>query len=69
MLSTDRIKRDGIFAPESVSKLVQKFLSGRETSTKDNMALVGILSTEILLDSFVHESKRESCPGLSNHFV
>jgi hypothetical protein len=36
-----------------VSTLVRKFQAGRATGTRDNMALVGILSTEILLDRFV----------------
>ena len=50
MLSYEKIKRDGIFNPQAVSALVTKFNCGRTTSTKDNMALVGILSTEILLE-------------------
>jgi hypothetical protein len=33
--------------------LMQKFKSGHPCSTKDNMALVGILSTEILIDRFI----------------
>ncbi|MCZ2147220.1 MAG: asparagine synthase (glutamine-hydrolyzing) [Bryobacterales bacterium] len=54
MLSPGRIRRDGIFDSKAVSALVRKFRTGRETSTKDNMALVGVLSTEILMDRFVH---------------
>ncbi len=54
MLSPHRIKRDGIFDPQAVTALVSKFKARRETSTKDNMALVGILSTQILLDQFVY---------------
>jgi len=52
MLSPERIKRDGVFHPQTVSALVSKFKTGRANSTKDNMALVGILSTEILLEQF-----------------
>jgi asparagine synthase (glutamine-hydrolysing) len=52
MLSDDRVRNRGIFDPKAVSALVKKFASGRETSVKDNMAFVGILSTEILLDRF-----------------
>jgi len=51
-LSPDRIKQDGIFDPRATSSLVQKFRSGRETGVKDNMALIGILSTTLLLDRF-----------------
>jgi len=54
MLSPERIKREGIFNPQTVAALVAKFKSGRPTSTKDNMALVGILSTEILLERFMN---------------
>ena len=54
-LSPDKIKRDRIFDPQAVAGLVSKFKAGRASSTKDNMSLVGILSTEILLDQFVHE--------------
>jgi asparagine synthase (glutamine-hydrolysing) len=52
-LSPERIRRHGIFDPAPVSALVRKFQVGRATGTRDNMALVGILSTEILLDRFV----------------
>jgi asparagine synthase (glutamine-hydrolysing) len=53
MLSPERLKRDGIFDPASVTSLVKKFKSGRARGTRDNMALVGILSTEILLEHFM----------------
>ena len=52
-LSPARIKQDGIFDPKATGALVQKFRSGRETGVKDNMALIGILSTTLLLDRFV----------------
>lgn len=60
MLSPGRIRRDGIFDAKAVAALVHKFRTGRETSTKDNMALVGILSTEILMDRFVHRRNADS---------
>jgi len=53
LLSTKRIKRDGLFDASAVSQLVRKFRSGSETSVADNMALVGILSTELLIDRFI----------------
>lgn len=58
MLSPGRIRRHGIFDAQSVHRLVRKFRSGRASSTADNMALVGILSTEILLDRFKKECER-----------
>ncbi|MBZ5679328.1 MAG: asparagine synthase (glutamine-hydrolyzing) [Acidobacteriia bacterium] len=54
MLSAEHIKRDSIFNPGSVAALVAKFESGRAISVKDDMAFVGILSTQILLEQFVH---------------
>ena len=53
LLSSESIKRDGIFDPRSVGALVTKFRSGRAAGAKDNMALLGILSTEILLAHFM----------------
>lgn len=53
LLSPSRIKQDGIFDPRATEVLVKKFRSGRETSVKDNMALIGILSTTLLLERFL----------------
>jgi len=55
MLSPENIRRDGIFDPHAVAALLNKFMCGNATSTRDNMALVGILSTEILLERFIHQ--------------
>lgn len=52
-LSPARIKGDGIFDLKATGALVKKFQSGRETGAKDNMALIGILSTTLLIDQFV----------------
>lgn len=48
-----KIKEDGIFDPKATGALVKKFQSGRDTGMKDNMALIGILSTTLLIDRFV----------------
>jgi asparagine synthase (glutamine-hydrolysing) len=53
LLSAGRLKQDGIFQPEPVTRLVAKFKSGRATTTKDNMALVGILSTQLMVHKFL----------------
>jgi asparagine synthase (glutamine-hydrolysing) len=58
LLSSEQIKDDAIFDPVSVAHLVNKFKYGRETSVVDNMALVGILSTQLLLHRFVHQRDR-----------
>jgi asparagine synthase (glutamine-hydrolysing) len=54
LLSSERVSRDGIFDAKAVAALVHKFKSGRPTGSKDNMALVGILSTQLLVDGFIH---------------
>ncbi len=53
LLSPDRIREYGIFDPEAVQRLVEKFRRGRAIGTKDNMALVGIVSTQLLVHHFI----------------
>ena len=57
-LSPERIKQDGVFNFQTVAALVAKFKSGRASSTRDDMALVGILSTQILIDQFIHRRQQ-----------
>lgn len=54
MLSEKALIRTGVFDPKAVGGLVSKFRAGRATGVKDNMALIGILSTQILSDRLVH---------------
>jgi asparagine synthase (glutamine-hydrolysing) len=60
MLSTSQLKRSDVFRPSAVERLVRKARAGRAIGAKDNMALVGILSTQILVDRMIHniESNR-----------
>ena len=58
LLSPDRIRRDGIFNPQAVHLLLRKFRTGRTAGTADNMAMAGVVSTEILLDQFMHGRPR-----------
>ena len=58
LLAPSRIKDDGIFDPRATNTLLQKFQSGKETSVRDNMALIGILSTTLLIDQFVKPGGR-----------
>jgi asparagine synthase (glutamine-hydrolysing) len=55
LLSTDALKKFGIFDPISVNTLLGKLRKGT-ASVKDDMALVGILSTQLLLDQFACRS-------------
>ena len=54
LLSRDCIQRYGTFAPGPVGKLFEKIRSGRPISVRDNMALVGIISTQLLIHQFIN---------------
>ena len=60
LLSRARIQRDGLFSPPAVQKLVAKARKGQVIGVKDNMALVGILSTQLLMDQFVTSMERST---------
>jgi len=53
LLSPSRITEFGFFKEDSVEKLIKKITSGRVTTETDNMAISGILSTQILADLFI----------------
>lgn len=55
LLDPERVTRDGLFDPVAVSHLVAKARAGRLAGVRDNMALVGILSTQILVGQFFRE--------------
>ena len=54
MLSARRLKGYGLFNPAAVGLLVKKIKGGRALGVKDNMALVGILSTHLLMEQVIH---------------
>jgi asparagine synthase (glutamine-hydrolysing) len=54
LLSSDCIRRYGMFEPGPVAKLFEKVRSGRPISVRDNMALVGIISTQLVMHQFVN---------------
>ena len=56
MLSEKQITSSGIFNWIDVSKLLKKIRTKKMISEIDNMALAGILSTQILVDFFVNKS-------------
>jgi asparagine synthase (glutamine-hydrolysing) len=62
LLSPDVVRTNGIFDAHAVTALVSKFKSGRATGIKDNMALVGILSTQLLLHQFVNQRRGDLDP-------
>lgn len=53
LLSADALRRTGYFCPHKVERLLQKARAGRAVGAKDNMALVGILSTQLWHQLFV----------------
>jgi asparagine synthase (glutamine-hydrolysing) len=55
VLSPAAIAHGGIFDPQAVSVLVSKFSAGKASSVKDDMALVGVLSSQILATQFVNQ--------------
>jgi asparagine synthase (glutamine-hydrolysing) len=52
LLSIGSLK-GGVFEPEGVERLVRKARAGAPLSTRDNMAVVAILSTELLRAKFI----------------
>jgi len=60
LLAPDRIREDGIFDPSAVAKLVDKAKRGRVSGVSDNMAVVGVLSTQLLIDKFVRNISQET---------
>jgi len=56
MLSEDKIKSFGIFNLDHVNLLLTKMHSKKQVSEIDNMALTGILSTQILYDLYINKS-------------
>ena len=55
LLSPDAVRQNGIFDAGAVAILASKFRSGRTTSVKDNMAMVGVLSTQLLVQQFINQ--------------
>lgn len=53
LLSREALRDAGYFDPERVGRLVKKIRAGRAVGAKDNMALVGILSTQAWHHLFV----------------
>lgn len=54
LLAPTRIRADGLFESAAVEKLAAKFRKGLAVGIRDSMALVGILSTQLVLHHFIH---------------
>jgi asparagine synthase (glutamine-hydrolysing) len=64
LLAPAAIARTGYFDPRSVEKLVRKCRAGNAVGFRDNMALVGILSVQLLDHFFIQEVMAGSPPDL-----
>ena len=53
MTGRDALVRYGYFDPDKVSRLIAKLRRTRVTAPRDNMAFVGILSTQLWHAQFV----------------
>ncbi len=56
MLSPERLDQYGLFNSSAVQRLVSKALGGADLGVKDSMSVVGILSTQLLVDRFIRTS-------------
>lgn len=57
LLSPEQVKATGLFKPMAVSQLTQKLERGIPLSETDDMALAGILSTQLVYQQFVSNFK------------
>lgn len=55
LLDGDAVVRAGIFDPQKVRMLHRKVLAGRVSSVKDNMAFIGVLSTQAVHKLFIED--------------
>jgi asparagine synthase (glutamine-hydrolysing) len=53
LLSREKLERFGLFNPQPVQHLVEKARRGKVIGVRDGMALVSILSTQLLVEQFI----------------
>jgi asparagine synthase (glutamine-hydrolysing) len=63
LLARPAVARAGLFDPAAVEKLADKCRNGGRIGIGDNMALVGILSTQLLDHHFVGGTQAAAAPG------
>jgi asparagine synthase (glutamine-hydrolysing) len=63
MLSRRRLEESGLFHPPAVEKFVDKAAKGQAVGVRDNMALVGILSTQLVMQQFIHHFRGTGTDG------
>jgi asparagine synthase (glutamine-hydrolysing) len=65
LLSPETIRAAGYFYPQAVSRLVNKARSERPLGERDNMALAGVISTQLLHHQFVDNFSARSVPAIA----
>ena len=65
LLSPEQLQRDGIFDHGAVALLQDKFRKGTAISIKDNMGLVGIVSTQLLVHQFINHFESRTTPHVA----
>ena len=69
LLRPERIRQDGVFCAPAVERLGKKLRQGLAIGMRDNMAFVGILSTQILIDQFIRYARNDSPVYCEQFFV
>jgi asparagine synthase (glutamine-hydrolysing) len=59
VLSKESVDRHGVFDSTAVTAMVAKVEAGRANSARDEMAIMGVLSTQILLEQFSNRKVRK----------
>ncbi|MFO8234687.1 MAG: asparagine synthase (glutamine-hydrolyzing) [Bacteroidales bacterium] len=59
-LGDSNLKEAGVFNPANVARLQQKYSKGYPTSEIDDMALVGVISTQLLYNLFIKNYRESS---------
>ena len=65
MLSAETVRAAGYFHPNSVSRLIKKAEAARAFSERDDMALAGVLSTQLLHHQFVENFPGRTIPAIA----
>jgi len=66
LLSPERIRKVGLFHAPAVAHLVRKIRSGLPVGETDEMALAGIVSTQLVHDLFTGTGNRPAAPEIAN---
>jgi asparagine synthase (glutamine-hydrolysing) len=61
VLSPSNIARHGLFDAPAVERLARKFREGQAIGIRDNMAMVGVISTQLMADQFTSSQTRSNC--------